>query len=119
MNDNITPTTIRPSEVDKLLIDEIKSLSFQHRSTIQEEIHGARTLDVEETPELLSRSVLSLSTEIGRMVRMTTSNSGNQINLISVEAREHGLCLFPDDILKTAHVRLGFGTFGLGYKLAP
>ena len=47
--------------VDSLLARELLKLSPQKRSAIQEEIHGVTCLAIEETPELLEKSLMGLS----------------------------------------------------------
>lgn len=51
--------------VDVLLAKELNQLTFQQRNKIYEEIHGVSSLySVDETPELISRSIQQLQHEI-------------------------------------------------------
>lgn len=50
--------------IDSDLADELLKLSFKDRVAIQEEIHGVRCLAVEETPELIERSLRQFDNKI-------------------------------------------------------
>ncbi len=58
------PPVVIPKEVDELLTREMRQLTFQDRNAIQEEIHGVRGVQITETPEMLSESLVRLSEEI-------------------------------------------------------
>ena len=63
--------TLREQEhsIDILLAKELNQLSFRERNDINEEIHGVSTLyAVEETPELISRSLEELRFEVAHNV---------------------------------------------------
>jgi hypothetical protein len=51
---------VDPQAIDDLLSREMQQLSFQERSSIQEEIHGVRCLAPEETPLLLQSALQQL-----------------------------------------------------------
>ena len=50
---------------DDLLAKELLKMSFVDRNAINEEIHGVRSLAVDETPRLISNSLESFRTELG------------------------------------------------------
>ena len=50
--------------VEDMLSKEMQQLSFQKRSAIQEEIHGVRSLAVEETTETMEKGLLDLEEEL-------------------------------------------------------
>jgi hypothetical protein len=51
-------------DVDQIMARELNNLSFYDRSRIQEEIHGAVSLAMEETPSQIASSLQSLQNEI-------------------------------------------------------
>lgn len=53
-----------PKEVDELLTREMRQLTFQDRNKIQEEMHGVRGVQIDETPIMLSDSLVCLSREL-------------------------------------------------------
>jgi len=53
-----------PDKIDTFLLNAMLSLSVQDRNDINEEIHGVRCLAIEETPELLERSLSKMSTAL-------------------------------------------------------
>jgi len=57
-----------PNVVDDLLTQEMMQLSVKDRNDIQEEIHGVKSLAVEETPELIRESLKELSIEIDQRI---------------------------------------------------
>ena len=70
----ITPTSSpknhvpsRAKDIDDLLSKELFQLSFADRNAISEEIHGVRCLAPQETPELISRSLLELQKQLDMM----------------------------------------------------
>lgn len=50
--------------VDKALADELLKLNFKDRNELEEEVHGVRSGAVEETPELLERSLAEFDAEL-------------------------------------------------------
>ena len=55
--------------IDTLLAKELNKLSFRERNNINEEIHGVSSLySVDETPQLISRSIVQLLFEIDNKV---------------------------------------------------
>jgi hypothetical protein len=51
-------------DVDQIMARELNNLSFYDRSRIQEEIHGAVSLAMEETPSQIASALQSLQNEI-------------------------------------------------------
>jgi hypothetical protein len=49
--------TLKPDKFDSLLAAEMSNLSCADRNLVEEEIHGARCLAVNETPELVKQSI--------------------------------------------------------------
>ena len=75
-NSNITNNNIDTSHsVDTLMAQELNSLSFQQRESINEEIHGLnvhqiyfdKVKEIEETPELLQESFVKLQRELNQL----------------------------------------------------
>lgn len=54
--------------VDDLMSKEMLKLSVKDRNDIQEEIHGVKCLAVEETPELIEKSLKELTEEINHKI---------------------------------------------------
>ncbi|KAL3909608.1 MAG: hypothetical protein SGILL_008021, partial [Bacillariaceae sp.] len=54
------PTNVDPKQVDVLLANEMRALSFQDRTKIQEEIHGVANLCPNETPEMMRQALHSM-----------------------------------------------------------
>ena len=57
-------------DIDVLLAKELNQLSFHERNTINEEIHGVSSLKIDETPELISRSLERLQFEMKHNIPM-------------------------------------------------
>jgi len=64
-----TAIPVDPDEVDNLLSQELKALSFQDRSMIQEEVHGVANLCPEESPVLLAEKLHEFRLELGKLQR--------------------------------------------------
>ena len=55
-------------EVDGVMADELLKLSFSDRNTINEEIHGVRSLAVEETPHLIAGALRAFQIELEQVL---------------------------------------------------
>ncbi len=64
---DLQPLKMDPDQVDNLLTHEMDNLSFKARNDIYEEIHGVTSLDPEETPQMIEKSIQDLNTEINRI----------------------------------------------------
>jgi len=53
-----------PNAIDKILADELNSLSFDDREALSEEMHGVRSLAPEESPEMIRNALSDLRKEI-------------------------------------------------------
>lgn len=51
---------VDPKEADEILANEIKALSFQDRSKIQEEIHGVANLCPNESPQMMNEALCTM-----------------------------------------------------------
>jgi hypothetical protein len=63
-----SPLEYDPKEVDDMLSRELRQLSFQKRSVIQEEMHGVRDAAVGETPEMIQKALHDLSHELDEVI---------------------------------------------------
>ena len=67
-NSNINPTHvdvgIDPEHVEKLLVEELNSLSFEERKRVTEEIHGVSSLEHTETVEFIQESLAGFEIEL-------------------------------------------------------
>ena len=59
-----TVASIDPEHVEKLLVDELNSLSHEERNRISEEIHGISSLEHTETVEFLQESLARFEIEL-------------------------------------------------------
>ena len=57
-----------PAHIETVLTHELMKMSVQDRELIQEEIHGVRSLAVEETPEFLEQSLDLLQWELDQVI---------------------------------------------------
>jgi hypothetical protein len=64
MEDFTNRTIIHPDAVDSFLGNALNQLSFQQRNDIQEEIHGVKTGEIEETPELIETGLHQIVEEL-------------------------------------------------------
>ena len=55
---------VDPDEVDSMLAKELTNLNFEHRATLEQEIHGVESLAIKETPELIHQSLLQFQDAI-------------------------------------------------------
>ena len=63
-----------PKVVDKMMADELNSLSFDDREALSEEIHGVRSLAPIETPEMIHNALLDLKKEIETRLTVALSS---------------------------------------------
>jgi len=54
----------KSKEVDSLLAEELLKMSFVDRNTVNEEIHGVRSLAIEETPMIIANALNSFRIEL-------------------------------------------------------
>jgi len=76
--------------VENSLATELLKLSFNDRSAIEEEIHGVRCLAVDETPELLGRSLREFDSELIARKKRGNPNPNKYLlrNVISISSIE-------------------------------
>lgn len=58
--ETVTSSSVTPERVDAHLVQQLNRMSFQEREIINEEIHGVRSLAVEETPEFVQQKLVEL-----------------------------------------------------------
>jgi len=61
------PADCDPQEIDALLSKELMQLSFNDRNNISEEVHGVRTLAVEEKPFVQDEALAKLQHELNQI----------------------------------------------------
>ena len=61
--------------VDEILAKEMLKMSVNHRTAIQEEMHGVRSLAVPETPELLTAALADFQRRIDKIGENASSSS--------------------------------------------
>jgi len=82
-----TASPTKTVNVNTLLSQELLKMSLLDRSDIQEEIHGVRCLSIEESPELLQRSLQEFRKELAALPD-SKKKTFNQIVLVTEEARK-------------------------------
>jgi hypothetical protein len=66
-DDESMESQVDPRAVDALLAEELHLLSMGDRGTIEEEIHGIRSMEINETPDMIHDSILAFEREIDSM----------------------------------------------------
>lgn len=56
--------SVDPTAVDTLLAEELRRMSIGDRGIIEEEIHGVRSMEVDETPDVVQAALLAFEREI-------------------------------------------------------
>eukprot|EP00531_Pseudo-nitzschia_arenysensis_P004538 CAMPEP_0116145480 /NCGR_PEP_ID=MMETSP0329-20121206/16616_1 /TAXON_ID=697910 /ORGANISM="Pseudo-nitzschia arenysensis, Strain B593" /LENGTH=503 /DNA_ID=CAMNT_0003641089 /DNA_START=98 /DNA_END=1605 /DNA_ORIENTATION=- len=77
--------------VDDILSNELLQLSLQDRNAINEEIHGVQTFAREETPELLSKALEKMQTEIDMIPNKNAYDRSQQVPNTYVNSSEFRL----------------------------
>ena len=65
MPPDVTKPDNLDEDIDAVLSDDLLKMTFHDRNEINEEIHGVRSLAVEETPQLIANALQSFRIELG------------------------------------------------------
>jgi len=79
-----TAAAATATTADSLFAKALSNLSFNDRNTIGDEIHGVSCMAIEETPDLLERSLIDFESEIHNITPKPAYDKAQELLLISM-----------------------------------